>query len=172
MKLCVDTHSFCIFSLFTWHLRASSACVAADEEAANIGRQHGMSVLDAALISAALAGGKSSICIRSSLYQLRAKSAAFPWVSARIWGQGGGQNHAQSTAGTRSDGGRRRSGRSGFNGGGVMVGDLHRQPPLSRGFQKVGTLLVKSTSNPWQSSAIQLTSAIDVFLSLNQNSLC
>jgi hypothetical protein len=35
-----------------------------------------MSVLDAALISAALAGGKSSICIRSSLYKLRAKSSS------------------------------------------------------------------------------------------------
>ncbi len=62
--------------MFAWHLKASSTCVAVDDEARNISRQHGMSNLEAALISAALADGENSICIRSSLYKLGAKSDA------------------------------------------------------------------------------------------------
>jgi len=76
VALCVYSHLFCICSLFAWHLKASSAWVAVDEEALNFSHQHGISKLEAAFISAALADGKSSICIRSSLYKLDAKSSS------------------------------------------------------------------------------------------------
>ena len=66
-------------SLFAWHVHAAgaaSAFVAADEQVRDISRQHGVPSVDSALIAAALAGGKRSICIGGSLYKLDHNSSS------------------------------------------------------------------------------------------------
>jgi hypothetical protein len=69
---------FCILSLFAWHLKASSTWDDVNDEALSIGQQHGLLALETALMSAAMADADASICLRSSLYKLDAKSSSFP----------------------------------------------------------------------------------------------
>jgi hypothetical protein len=75
--LTLDT-CFVPCSLFAWHFKASSTWDAVDHEVLKISRQHGLLAIEAALLSAALADAKTSICLRGSLYKLDATSSSDP----------------------------------------------------------------------------------------------
>jgi hypothetical protein len=73
--ICAD---FRAFSLFAWHMKASSAHAvyhgAGDEDVCKISREHGFLAIETALMSSALADGQSSICISGSLFKLDSKA--------------------------------------------------------------------------------------------------
>ena len=71
--MCENVIHFLWSSLFGWHFKGLSTSPVGDElvkEARRATRQHEMPAMQAALISAALSDGKSSICVAGSLFKL------------------------------------------------------------------------------------------------------
>jgi hypothetical protein len=79
--ICAD---FCAFSLFAWHMKASPANATCQEQVQEdvrkISREYGFLSIETALMSSALADGKSSICIGGSLFKLDATAYSKPRI--------------------------------------------------------------------------------------------